>query len=205
MVTMSSDAATNDELVRDLVRNGMDCMRINCAHDSPEAWLGMIRNLRKAREETGRNCRVLMDIAGPKLRTGPIEPGPSVVKCRPRRDVYGRVVAPARVWLTPSVDPEPAPDPDVATVPISASFLKHLRPGDAIHLRDARKAQRTLHISQVVGRSCSAETKQTVYFMPGLQITTSPAKSAAASVPKSGRTGIGKLPALPQTLLLSQR
>ena len=83
MVTMSSDAATDYELVRDLVRNGMDCMRINCAHDNPEAWLGMIGNLRKAREETGRNCRILMDVAGPKLRTGPIEPGPSVIKCRP--------------------------------------------------------------------------------------------------------------------------
>ena len=101
MVTMSSDAATDYELVRDLVRNGMDCMRINCAHDNPEVWLGMIRNLQKAREETGRNCRILMDVAGPKLRTGPIEPGPSVIKCRPKRDVYGRVVTPARIWLTP--------------------------------------------------------------------------------------------------------
>ena len=91
MVTMSSDAATDYELVRDLVRSGMDCMRINCAHDNPEAWLGMIRNLKKAREETRRNCRILMDVAGPKLRTGAIEPGPSVIKCRPRRDVRGRV------------------------------------------------------------------------------------------------------------------
>ena len=33
MVTMASDAATDYELVRDLVRSGMDCMRINCAHD----------------------------------------------------------------------------------------------------------------------------------------------------------------------------
>jgi pyruvate kinase len=83
MVTMSSDAATDYELVRDLLQKGMDCMRINCAHDGPEIWLGMIRNLRKAQEETGLSCRVLMDLAGPKLRTGPIEPGPAVIKCRP--------------------------------------------------------------------------------------------------------------------------
>jgi len=31
------------ELVRDLLAQGMDCIRINCAHDSPEAWSGMIR------------------------------------------------------------------------------------------------------------------------------------------------------------------
>ena len=127
MVTMSSEAATDYELVRDLVRNGMDCMRINCAHDNPQAWLNMIRNLQKAREDTGRTCRILMDVAGPKLRTGPIEPGPSVIKCRPKRDVYGRVVTPARIWLTPNDNPEPAPGPADACIPLSASFLKELR------------------------------------------------------------------------------
>ena len=179
MGTMPSDAATNYELVCDLVRNGMDCMRINCAHDKPEVWLGMIRNLQKAREETGRNCRILMDVAGPKLRTGAIEPGPSVIKCRPQRDVYGRVVIPARIWLTPNINPEAAPDPAMACIPLAARFLKQLRHGDTIRLRDARKAQRTLRISQVVGRSCCAEAKQTIYFMSGLQVSaTSRAKSA---------------------------
>jgi len=203
MVTMSSDAATDYELVRDLVRNGMDCMRINCAHDNPEAWLGMIRNLQKAREETGRNCRILMDVAGPKLRTGPIEPGPSVVKCQPKRDVYGRVVTPARIWLTPDNNPEPAPGPATACVPLSASFLKKLRPGDKIRLRDARRAQRTLRISHVLGRSCWADAKQTIYFVPGLQVRAiSHGKSGARGVLKNLQTRIGKLPALPQMLLL---
>ena len=203
MVTMSSDAATNYELVRDLVRNGMDCMRINCAHDNPEAWLGMIRNLQKAREETGYNCRILMDVAGPKLRTGAIEPGPSVIKCRPKRDVYGCVVTPARIWLTPKINPEVAPGPVMACIPLAARFLEQLRQGDTIRLRDARKAQRTLRISQIVSRSCWAEAKQTIYFMSGLQVSaTSRAKSATDGAPKSTTTRIGKLPALPQTLLL---
>ena len=203
MVTMSSDAATDYELVRDLVRNGMDCMRINCAHDNPEAWLGMIRNLQKAREETGRNCRILMDVAGPKLRTGPIEPGPSVIKCRPKRDVYGRVVTPARIWFTSDDNPEPAPGPATACVPLSSIFLKQLRPGDRIRFRDARRAQRTLHVSQVLGKSCWAEAKQTIYFMPGLLLRAiSRTKSEARALPKIAQTRIGELPALPQALLL---
>lgn len=203
MVTMSSAAATSYELVRDLVRNGMDCMRINCAHDNPEAWLGMIRNLQRARDETGRNCCILMDVAGPKLRTGSVEPGPSVIKCRPQRDAYGRVVTPARIWLTPKINPESAPGPAMACIPLAASFLKQLRHGDTIRLRDARKAQRTLRISQVVGRSCWAEAKQTIYFKSDLQVSaTSRAKSATDGVPKGARTRIGKLPPLPQTLLL---
>jgi pyruvate kinase len=63
MVTMPSEAATNYGLVRDLLNAGMDVMRINCAHDDSLAWQGMIENLRRAKQETGRRCRVLMDLA----------------------------------------------------------------------------------------------------------------------------------------------
>jgi pyruvate kinase len=203
MVTMASDAATDYQLVRDLVRNGMDCMRINCAHDNPQTWLGMIQNLQKSREETGRSCRILMDVAGPKLRTGPIEPGPSVIKCRPRRDVYGRVVAPARIWLTPNDNPQPAPSPAAACIPLSGSLLRKLRPGDKIRLRDARKAQRNLRISHVLGRSCWAEAKQTIYFMPGLQVSAVSSARPGKVILRAGqKTHVGKLPSLPQTLLL---
>jgi len=126
-----------------------------------------------------------------------------VIKCRPKRDVYGRVVTPARIWLTPNDNPELAPSPATACVPLSASFLKKLRPGDRIRLHDARRAQRTLRISHVLDRSCWAETKQTIYFMPGLQVRAiSRAKSGAGGVPKNAQTRIGRLPALPQTLLL---
>ena len=209
MVTMSSDASTDYELVRDLLRNGMDCMRINCAHDNPEAWLGMIRNLQKARDETGRPCRILMDVAGPKLRTGPIEPGPAVIKCRPRRDVYGRAVTPARIWLTPRDAPEPASGPAAAALPLSADFLKTLRPGDRIRLRDARKARRSLRVASLHGSSCWAETRQTTYFIPGLELFRSARiKSNHATVreveQEDEKTNIGDLPALPQRLLLKE-
>src|ERR1019366_9565103 len=163
----------------------------------------MIRNLQKAREETGRSCRVLMDVAGPKLRTGPIEPGPAVIKCRPKRDVYGRVVTPAQIWLTPEENPDPAPGPATACVTLAASFLKKLRPGDKIRLRDARKAQRTLRISHVLGGSCWAEASQTIYFLPGLEVhMISRAKSRARRIRSGALSRIGKLPPLPQTLLL---
>ncbi len=203
MVTMATEAATDYTLVRDLVRNGMDCMRINCAHDHPEAWLAMIRNLEKAREETGRDCRILMDVAGPKLRTGPLEPGPAVVKCRPKRDLFGRVVAPARIWLTPSENPETPRGPFTASVPLAASFLKKLRVGYKLRLHDARRAQRTLQILQVQGNSCWAEAKQTVYFVPGLELQViGQSRSQGRATPRNLKTRIGKLPALPQTLFL---
>ena len=76
IVTMPSEAATDYELVRDLLASGMDCMRINCAHDGAEAWSAMIGNLRRAQKEMNKQCKVLMDLAGPKLRTGPMQRGP---------------------------------------------------------------------------------------------------------------------------------
>ncbi|WP_051134177.1 pyruvate kinase [Methylocystis sp. ATCC 49242] len=68
MATLPSDAATDPGLVARLIEAGMDCARINCAHDDADAWLKMIENIRAA--ERGRNlpCRIMMDIAGPKLR-----------------------------------------------------------------------------------------------------------------------------------------
>src|SRR5690242_3413154 len=74
MVTMPSTAADDYDLVRELLEQGMDCMRVNCAHDGPEEWSRMIDNLKRARKETHRRCRVLMDLPGPKIRTGQIEP-----------------------------------------------------------------------------------------------------------------------------------
>ena len=79
MVTMPSEAGSDPLFVRELVASGMDCMRINCAHDNAEVWSSMIANLRSAEAELGRTCSVMMDLGGPKLRTGPLEPRPSVL------------------------------------------------------------------------------------------------------------------------------
>ncbi len=69
MVTMPGAAADDYLLVRSLLAGGMDCMRINTAHDNPEIWRKMIDQLRRARLELDRPCRVCMDLAGPNPRT----------------------------------------------------------------------------------------------------------------------------------------
>lgn len=97
MVTMPPEAANDVELVSALIERGMDCARINCAHDDAHAWERMITNVREAALALGQPCRILMDLAGPKLRTGPVLPGPAVVKIRPERDELGRLVRPALV------------------------------------------------------------------------------------------------------------
>jgi pyruvate kinase len=167
MVTMPSEAAEDYTLVHHLLQQGMDCMRINCAHDEAAAWLRMIEHLRRAEQSLGRSSRVVMDLAGPKLRTGPIEPGPTVVRIRPRRDVYGRVIAPARVWLTAETAPHAPPTPADACLPVPAAWLAHLRTGERVKCTDARDARRTFTVVDVTDRGCWAESTKTAYIVPG--------------------------------------
>lgn len=69
MVTLPTEAAISYRLVKDLVDHGMSCARINCAHDTTDAWESMIAHVRRASRDVGRPVRVAMDLAGPKSRT----------------------------------------------------------------------------------------------------------------------------------------
>lgn len=68
MVTLPTEAGDDSDYVHKLVAAGMGCARINCAHDGPDIWLAMTRNVRNAAAVCGHQCRILMDIAGPKCR-----------------------------------------------------------------------------------------------------------------------------------------
>ncbi len=70
MVTLSAKEAREYDYVRRLVESGADVVRINCAHDTPEEWTAMADNARRAAFETGRTCRILIDLEGPRARTG---------------------------------------------------------------------------------------------------------------------------------------
>jgi pyruvate kinase len=201
MVTMPPEAATDYGVVRDLIAQGMDCMRINCAHDGPDAWSGMIQNLRRAEQETKKRCRVAMDLAGPKLRTGPMEAGPRVLKYRPKRDASGRIVSPARIWLTPSSCPEVAPERVDAVVPVTEAWLVGRRLGDRVRFTDARGASRWMTISGVQGNSRWADAVRTAYVFEGMILEArGPARNGNPEHVQDGR--VGPIPATEQTLRL---
>jgi pyruvate kinase len=198
MVTMPLEAARDYTLVRDLVTAGMDCMRINCAHDDPDTWDRMLQHLRRASDDTGRVCRAVMDLAGPKLRTGAVEPGPRVVRWRPDRDVFGRVVAPARIWLTSRENPRVPPQPAAATLPVGGSWLAELIAGDRITLIDARDAERRLEVTAVHDGGAWAEASQTAYVMPG-----TPLMRRRRGAGERRRTHVEDVPARTQSIQLS--
>jgi pyruvate kinase len=171
MVTMPSEAATDYSLVRDLLAAGMDCMRINCAHDSEPMWEAMIENLRKAEREVGRKCRVLMDIAGPKLRTGVLRPGPRVLRLKPQKDAFGRVGSPAKVVLKAKGYIKGASVEPLPVLEVGAMWLKKLREGTRVGLRDSRGSRRYLTVVKKREGSVAAETTKTIYLDSGTRLT----------------------------------
>jgi len=171
MVTMPSEAATDPALVRDLLAAGMDVMRINCAHDNPSAWAAMVNNLRRAQRELGRSCKILTDLGGPKLRTGAIQSEGRILRIKPARDVRGRVVMPAQVWLTPAEIPQDGPGGATTTLLMPRELLQKAEPGDELMFRDARDKMRKLRIVSCAGESRLAEVSKTAYIEDGLAVT----------------------------------
>jgi pyruvate kinase len=201
MVTMPTEASTDYALVRDLLRSGMDCMRINCAHDGPEVWLGMIRNLERAKKETRRACRIEMDLAGPKLRTASIESGVAVVRARPEKDELGRVIRAARIWLGSTELRDDAPAEARISLRASGHFVSRLRRGDVVRFRDARGSQRSMQVVKPERRGCWVEVTRTAYFMPGMELEAVSSKADEDSRER-WKGEIGTIPAKTQRLLL---
>ena len=169
MVTMPGEAASDYQLVRELVARGMNCMRINCAYDDRQAWVAMAGHLKRARHELGKACRISMDLAGPKLRVGPIEPGPEVIKIRPRRDVMGTVVEPARICLLAQTQAG-APRPGAVSIPVATGDLASLRVGEKLDFTDTRGSNRRLVITARTGETVEAECSQTFYLASGSEL-----------------------------------
>ncbi len=169
IVTMPSEAAHDYALVRDLMRAGMTVMRINGAHDDRAAWEQMTENLRRARVELGVSCRVLFDLAGPKLRTGEVTTGPGIVRFSPQRDPRGEVLWPALLWLTPRDLPESARE-EMVVLPLEFAFLQKVRAGDALEVADRRGGVRRVQVLAQVGRSFRAEARRTGYVAEGARV-----------------------------------
>jgi len=202
MVTLPSEAASDYPLVRDLLQRGMEIARVNCAHDDPVAWAGMIDNLRRGEAELDKRCCIVMDIPGPKLRTGPLELGPQVLVWRPQRDRCGRVTEPAHIWITPEDDPTPTPDRATACLALPAAWVAQLKVGDTVKLRDLRGKKRRLTITECVGTSRWADTDTTAYIGPETVLVSTGRKKRGRKARDLARTTAGPVPPKPGVIVL---
>jgi pyruvate kinase len=188
MVTLPSEAAQDADLVRALVERGMDLARINCAHDDADAWAAMAGHVRAASAAAGRPVLVYMDLGGPKLRTGPIQDGPEVVRVKPGRDALGRPVEPGRMWLCGSGAPAPT---SAVTVPVDHEWVMRRVPGDMVTFTDTRGRRRRFTVDAVSDEGVLASGDRTSYLITGLTLDAG-----------GDRVVVGRLPPSEQRLRL---
>ena len=63
------------EMLRKLIRAGVNCCRLNFSHGDGESLLPIAKRIRQAADEEGRQVAILADIQGPKLRVGELPDG----------------------------------------------------------------------------------------------------------------------------------
>ncbi len=66
-------ASESEGVLRELVNAGMNVARLNTSHGDIEEHRAKIKRIKKIREEMGVPIGILMDLAGPKIRTGYLE------------------------------------------------------------------------------------------------------------------------------------
>ncbi len=226
MVTLPAEAARRPGLIRELVEAGMSIARINCAHDGPPVWRSFVEQVRQASAATGRPCRIAMDLAGPKLRTGALPSMPGVLRVRPRRDRLGRLLKAGRFRAVPvrtaasagldtrhgSADAasaaflaEPSPSPESLAdgwpeLPTLAEDWRALAPGDRLVGVDASGRRRELEVTGRDGRGLLLRCTETCHLTGGLVFEALPpagGEGAPPSRPPAGRLVVAELPPVP--------
>lgn len=126
MVTFDTSFATNYALIKSLLLNGMNVARINCAHDDEAVWSGMISKLKKACFQTGKACKIYMDLAGPKIRTNIILKGKDKGRVKVKE---GQLI-----WL--SYDTDGFDKKEVVISPTEPDIIACIKKGDRVYIDD---------------------------------------------------------------------
>ena len=75
IVATIGPASSSREVIRQLVKAGMDVARLNFSHGSYDQHAQIIKNLREISEELDTPVTILQDLQGPKIRVGQLPGG----------------------------------------------------------------------------------------------------------------------------------
>jgi pyruvate kinase len=188
MVTLDSSDIYQYELVGQLLGNGMDIARINCAHNTAKEWKLIVETLRGTEEQLlqdgkvveRRRCKVLMDLGGPKIRTGPME-----LKVRPLqifspKDIHGRPMRLVEGFLdgeaieTEVLNLEGATSSSfvIAVSKINYGGLGSLKIGQKITFKDARdgRPRKLTVLERISPTKVRIGLEHTAFLMEGTKL-----------------------------------
>jgi pyruvate kinase len=75
IVATIGPASREPEVLERMIRAGVDVVRLNFAHGSPDEHAETAGRVREAAERVGKELAILGDVPGPKLRIGPVAGG----------------------------------------------------------------------------------------------------------------------------------
>lgn len=80
IVATVGPASNSKEMLRDLIKEGVDVFRLNFSHGSHDDHQKVIDNIRAVNKELGATVSILLDLQGPKIRIQNVEPGVIIEK-----------------------------------------------------------------------------------------------------------------------------
>ena len=137
-----------------------------------------------------------MDLAGPKLRTGPMKPGPQILHFKPERDLSGNVTKPARLWIAPP-DVLPPDGTANAIIPVDVSLLKEIKRGSSIGFTDARGKKIQVVVERKQGDGMWGLCHDSAYLEADTELVINKVKQTGKEI-----SVVGKLLPLEQFILL---
>ena len=184
MVNIDIDIAHQPLLLEQLLINGMDIVRINCAYDTEKEWKVIINSIRKAEErliqkgqEIERKCRIVMDLNGPKIRIGPMQLASMPLKISVPKDKYGKAVKLVEGFLdceakyTEKINLVGVPPSFIIAILNRKNELPHLKVGESLALHDSRGRYRTITVLENISRSrIRIGIDKTLYLQEGLTL-----------------------------------
>lgn len=79
IVATLGPASDTDDRIRQLIQAGVDVTRLNFSHGTHEQHAARIARVRAQAEAVGKPVAILLDLQGPKIRTGTLKNGMAVV------------------------------------------------------------------------------------------------------------------------------
>lgn len=159
MVTLDLESIHQPHLLEELLIHGMDIARINCAHDTPREWKMLIDSIRHAEERLvqrgqgiGRQCRIVMDLAGPKIRTSSTGLEIRPLKISVPKDIHGKSVRMVEGFLdgeaefTEKISLAGVPPSFVISIKEGSDELPNLDIGERLSFYDSRGRFRSVTV-----------------------------------------------------------
>ncbi len=166
MVTIPSEAANDYNLVDELVAEGMNCARINCAHDAPKDWIKMIGHIRKAAEKQKKSVLISMDLGGPKIRTAAFPAAETIHLLEPIKDDHGIMTQPLELFLVKNR----THIRNEHHALISDVLFNNLKIADTLELKDIPGNKRTLTVVTIEKEFITTCCTESVYLIKGLEL-----------------------------------